>query len=1210
MFIYKKNLLVLLTVALMTVIGYGDTIYVDCVATGIEDGTSWSDAFTTIQDGIDAASNGDVVEVNECTYYENVDFDGKAITVRNNDPADPCMVASTVIDGNNGGTVVKFKTSEDADSVLTGFTITGGYAMGHPEYGGGIYCSSASPTISNCVIKDNYSGSTYGFNSGGGLRTNAASPTVTDCVFQNNSTNGYGGGIGNWSQSNPTITNCTFIDNHAPMGGGISNYESSPTISKCMFITNEGDNAAGGVFNAYSSAEISYCVFSGNDACGVYGMGGAIYNATHYSGEITNCLFSQNEATDHGGAIFTCYYSEANIINCTFSENSAAYGGALMNYQSDPKIINCILWDDTATMGGNEVYNSSGGDPNFMFCNIEGCGGSDIGWDPNIGIDGGGNIDQDPCFVDAGSNDFHLNYDSPCINKGDPSGDYSGQTDIDGDIRELFSQVDIGADEFSMVYNLDQDEGYDSIQGAIDDAATGETIEVGPGIYYESINFDGLAITVRSSDPNDANVVAATVIDANGGTGVTFNSSEDANSLLTGFMITGGRNGIYCNGSSPSISNCVITDNSNNTWGGGMFIINNSSPTITDCAIKNNSASRGGGMLNDGYNTTLFNCVFSDNSASEVGGAILNFADSNVTARGCLFNGNTAAVGGGIYSYQTTDLTLTNCTFYGNVGTASGGAMWSRNSDLDVNNCVFYDNSSGSYGGGALYHDAVTSIFSNCTFSQNTTTSNGGAMWNTSTNDQTVVNCIFWDNSASGSGDEVYNVSVSSEPNFSYCNIENCGGSGGGWDTNIGSDDGGNIDQDPCFVNSGSNDFHLLSDSPCINAGDPNGDYSGQTDIDGDPRVVGQIVDMGADETLYRVNNVNDSIWYVTINNAIDVAGPNDEIVVYQGTYYESVDFDDKAITVRSSDPNDADVVDATVIDANGGNYGVEFSLSETSSSVLKGFTITGAARSGIYCSGTSPTIEDCNVVGNGGSSYDGGGMLNDDASPTVSRCVFTDNTGDWGGGMFNEEDSSPTVVNCVFAYNNADDGGGMNSYNSSPEVINCVFYDNTSTYDGGGMYIENPGDVNIINCTFYDNYAGDDGGGIYCYDGTTIYIRNCILWNNQADDSGGEVYNSSCDVYVYHSCIEGDVDGDKWGGDDSEDEDDNTDSDPDFVDDTDPDGDDDVWATSDDGLVPTDTDVVDEGENDYIDGIDEDIKGDDRIINDDVDMGAYEYVE
>jgi subtilisin family serine protease len=417
-------------------------------------------------------------------------------------------------------------------------------------------------------------------------------------------------------------------------------------------------------------------------------------------------------------------------------------------------------------------------------------------------------------------------------------------------------------------------------------------------------------------------------------------------------------------------------------------------------------------------------------------------------------------------------------------------------------------------------------------------------------------------------------------------------------------------------------DCHLKVESPCRNAGDPNGDYSGQIDIDGESRVLYSRVDIGADE-------VNNTIWYVdanggsdsddgsswqdafaTIQKGIDSAIDGDIVEVNEGTYYESIDFDGKAITVRSIDPLDWSIVTSTVIDANGDDEAVEFHTSEGADSVLEGFKITGGDRRGIRCRTASPTIADCLITNNGSSSSEGGGMDNYEASPTVTNCVFHNNTAEDGGGMFNDE-SSPTVISCVFYDNTAEYGAGMyNDYDSVVEVINCLFYNNEADYDGGGIYNDDSS-ADIINCTFrYNEADSDDGGGVH-NDDSDCNISNCIFWRNYADDDGDEIYNSYSTCTVSYCDIDDcGGSGAGWDPDLGTDGGGNIDVSPDFENTSDRDGADNIWGTCDDGLrIKSTSPCKDAGQDSLVpQDIDTDIKGSGRIINGTVDMGAYEY--
>jgi hypothetical protein len=176
------------------------------------------------------------------------------------------------------------------------------------------------------------------------------------------------------------------------------------------------------------------------------------------------------------------------------------------------------------------------------------------------------------------------------------------------------------------IENVTTGKTYPSIQKAINDAGIGDEIVVSPGIYrhFENIDFKGKAVTVRSTNPNDPDVVSATIINGRGrGAAVTFSSSEDANSVLAGITVTGAEWGIYCTGASPTVTKCVITGNKS----AGVRLWNLGNPAITHCNIVANGAGiemilySSGRYRNTNY-PTITNCVVAANSKHGIlGGA-------------------------------------------------------------------------------------------------------------------------------------------------------------------------------------------------------------------------------------------------------------------------------------------------------------------------------------------------------------------------------------------------------------------------------------------------------------------------------------------------------------------------------------------------------------------------------------------------------------
>ena len=198
---------------------------------------------------------------------------------------------------------------------------------------------------------------------------------------------------------------------------------------------------------------------------------------------------------------------------------------------------------------------------------------------------------------------------------------------------------------FAEIIIVDDDLPYDfnNIQAAVDYAGNGDFIFVFPGTYTglgnRDVNFLGKSITVLSVNPDDPCVVAQTIIDCQGlGRAFSFASGEDANSVLAGFTITNG-----------------FADT------GGAVFCDNSSPTITNCILSGNSAAMGGGMCNVyGGSPTVTNCTFSGNSATTNGGGMENY-ESSPTITSCTFNGNSAAMGGGMDNNYNGNESMSMC---------------------------------------------------------------------------------------------------------------------------------------------------------------------------------------------------------------------------------------------------------------------------------------------------------------------------------------------------------------------------------------------------------------------------------------------------------------------------------------------------------------------------------------------------------------------
>ena len=326
--------------------------------------------YTTIQNAIDHAQPGDAILVNPGVYYEDINFKGKALTLTSTNPANMSVVQSTIIHAVGHSSAVTFTNGETSNSVLAGFTITGGYGTVNPAFGtnifwgAGIYCEASSPTILGNIITANL----------------APTGDVSDA--------GYGCGIA-CIQSDATIARNLLTANSGYAGGGILVYLGQARIASNLIYSNSAIVGGGAVL--ISGGQFINNTVVANDAQ----LAGNIYAVSDASG--------QSVITD-------------NII-------SGATGGSGIYLDSQ---------DTLTQISFNDAWNNAGGD---------------YATNSRTGLNG--NISQDPLFVDATNNEYHLRDASPCINAGDPEFQPTpGELDFYGNARLYAGRVDIGASEY------------------------------------------------------------------------------------------------------------------------------------------------------------------------------------------------------------------------------------------------------------------------------------------------------------------------------------------------------------------------------------------------------------------------------------------------------------------------------------------------------------------------------------------------------------------------------------------------------------------------------------------------------------------------------------------------------------------------------------------------------------------------------------------
>jgi hypothetical protein len=801
-------------------------------AAGANDGSSWGNAYTDLQDAIDVCAVNDTIWVAEGTYLPTKDHTGNASPVINRDK-NFHISSDMKIFGGFTGTETLLSQRDWATNVTT---LSGDFVRDDAVTGGGATLSftgngenafhvliTAGLTIdavidgltilggnANSTGNIPYLSQNFARNSGGGMFNVDSSPSISNSIFIHNSSIRLGGGMCNLLASSPLITNSIFKNNKSNFGGGVFNYlNSSPIITNCSFLGNCGLLDGGGAYNSDSSPSFNFSTFSRN-----YGSeGGGMINVNAPAPSILNCNFNHN-VSSHGGGIYNSN-SNGSIINTIFNGNESYWnGGGLENQISSPTLINLTFYKNSSWIGGGIYSDSDLAIYSSIFWeNYSGHGSSSSGYNSDITAEGNGTIisvyncltqlnsgyssgpgiinNQDPQFVDVANENFQLKCSSPAINKGNVnSWNTSGiQTDIAGNQRPFgTTSPDMGAYEYQGVsYNntiytkgnaggsnngSSWADAYVNLQDAIDNKYTidNKCGNSNLDIWVASGTYLPTLSPDGSSDLRNKAFYLATDMNIYGGFLGTETQLSERDWTLNKTILSGDFSGDdQVTGSGAALT---ITANTENAYHVMTTANLTNASTIDGFTIKSGNANGADSFVY--ASSQLF---------KNRGGGILNY-NSSPNFRNSNFEANSSMVGGGMFNESSSSPNITNAIFYRNAAYVGGGIYNHFSSSPNITNATFYGNA-------ALIGGGINNFYSS----------------------PHILNSIFWDNTQAGSI-EVAGADITNDggsPIVTFCLTQK----------NSLFSTGTNIlnNQSPLFFDAASGVFNLKCNSPAINEG-------------------------------------------------------------------------------------------------------------------------------------------------------------------------------------------------------------------------------------------------------------------------------------------------------------------------------------------------------------------------------------------------------
>ena len=1111
---------------------------------------------------------------------------------------------------------VVLSSGDVGTAIFNGFTVTDGNADGPVDI-----------TVNSNLVSQR---------AGGGIHHVASSPILTNIVVNGNSANNVGGGIYNGSLSSPVLTNVAISGNLAVVnGGGVANSASSPKLTNVIIRNNSVSNNGAGMFNIDSSSPIlTNVAIIGNKA--VSG-GGAIYNANTSSPVLTNVTLSGNSAFV-GGALYNTNASSPKLYNSIVYGNSSGVG----NSSSTPVFYNSIIqgsggstsWLSTVgTNGGNNLdvdpvfvsapshttapfasgdYNLQGASPaidagnNSYFTALAATTTDLLGRTRVYDYANNGMIDMGAYEYQS---HFRTNADNVLFVKKGATGNGSSWTNAVGELADALK----GAKTLVGIKQIWVAEGtYHPMYSPADNNFGNNADRENAFLLVKDVKiYGGFAGTETTTMQRDTvNKTHETIlsgdIGAIGNTNdnvyhVVVSAGDVGVAMLNGFTVTGGSTGgsntatinsntfyrvngggIYNVGSSPALTNLVVSGNSANNGGSGGGIYNNtSSPIVTNVIITGNTAANeGGGMYNFSALSPVFiNVTITGNAAANQGGGVYNYGSSPVFTNATI-SGNKANIGGSITNIVGSTPKFYNSIVYGN----SSGVI--NNSSTPE---FYYSNIQGSGGSGNWAAATGTNGGNNLdvdplfilapSHSTAPFTSGDYSLQGTSP----VINA--------GRNSYYTGIAASTKDPMGNARVYNYAGGG--------------------VIDMGSFEYQVVipnADGVVFVKKGSTGNGSNWTNALGE---LADVLKIAKTVTGIKQVWVAEGTYYplysAVDNNFGNNGGRNNAFLLlrdvkiyggFAGTETSTMQRDTIGWSHKSILSGDIGTVGN-----NGDNaYHVVVSAGAVGTATLNGFTITGGNAGG--GSEVTPTINGQLV-----RSFFCGGIMNYASSPALSNLIITGNSAEnGGGGIGSLSSSSPVVTNVVISANTTNiSGGGIYNSSSTPSFVNTVVSGNSASYYGSGVFNSSSSAV-FTNVTIASNKAGTNGGAVYNTSSAQPRFYNSIVYGN----SSGIINVSAGRPTFYNSIVQGSGGSGSWAAATGTDGGNNLAVDPLFILAPNNSG---APFTGGDYQLQSNSPGINKGNNSYFTGLAEttkDLAGKPRVSDYEdgalIDMGAYEY--